>query len=76
MTNSELSSCARCVRLGFLLSSKHQLRNAIAVAQMNKDDGRPGRAAGAPSPSTRRLAGIAGAQFAAAVRAAQIAQKI
>ncbi len=55
---------------------KHQLRDAIAIAQMNKEDAAEIAPAMHPTHQQGGLPGVGGAQLAAGVGAAQLAQKI
>ena len=53
-----------------------ELRDAFAVAQVDEDHAAQIAAAVHPAHQDGALAGVGGAQFAAGVRAAQLAQKI
>jgi hypothetical protein len=55
---------------------KDQLRDAIPIAQMNEEDAAEVAPAMHPTHQQGGLAGIGGAQLAAGVGAAQIAQEI
>ena len=64
------------VQFGAAVGVKDDLRDAIAVAQMNEEHAAQIAAAMHPSHQQGGLAHIGSAQLAAGVRAAQVTQKI